>query len=302
MDWYKRIFKNQRTRMKILKCLEFIPDTTMIKLQYWIKTGRKLNLSNPIRFSEKLQWYKLYYRNPLMIKCVDKFEVRNYLSELGYGELLIPQLGVWDNANDINWNELPDSFVLKTTNGSESNIFVSDKSIIDKHLIIKQLNYWLYQTNKNYGREWAYDGVKPRIVCEQIIEAENQFGFGLDDYKFFCFNGKAEFLYVLIDRFGNDGKPKLGVYDMDFNQLPVFRCDELRIERKLSMPSNFNEMVTIAEKLSKPFPQVRVDLYNVNGRVYFGEFTFYDGSGYMKYDPDEFDYDLGSKFVLPEKL
>ncbi len=287
--------------MSILKFFEFISDKKMVKIQYWIKTGRFLNLKNPKRFTEKLQWYKLFYRDPLMTRCVDKYEVRNYIKEIGLERLLIPSLGVWNDAREIAWNQLPDSFVLKTTNGSETNLFVNDKSNLDIEKATEKLNNWLVQTNLNYGREWAYNNVKPRIVCEPIITSQHQYGVGLDDYKFFCFNGKVEYLYVVIDRFSGEGRPQLGIFDRNFKKLPAFRCDERELERDLPKPTNFEELLLIAETLAKPFPHVRVDLYNTDGRILFGEFTFYDGSGYQKYNPDEFDFEMGSKFVLPSK-
>ena len=152
MDGYKKIFRSQVFRMRILKALEWIPDKEMVKLQYRIKMGRKLDLENPQRFTEKIQWYKLYYRTPLMTKCVDKHEVRNYIKSLGMGEYLIPELGVWSRTKDIEWDKLPERFILKTTNGSESNVFVHNKKVADKRDICKKLDNWLTQTNHRIPR------------------------------------------------------------------------------------------------------------------------------------------------------
>ena len=283
--------------MRILKALEWIPDKQMVELQYRIKMGRHLDLDNPQRFTEKIQWYKLYYRTSLMTKCVDKHEVRDYIRENGMSEYLIPELGVWDRSSDIEWDHLPDSFVLKTTNGSESNVFVKDKKTADINDICEKLDKWLTQTNINYGREWAYNGVKPRIIAEPIIKSEDQHGQGLDDYKFFCFNGDIKMMWIDYDRFGTH---KRVLYKPDGTPLNI-RCTYISPSDFTYPKEEFEALIPIAQKLAKVFPHARIDLYYVDKKPYFGEITFYSGSGYEPFDSDEYDFELGSYFALPNK-
>ena len=298
---YKKIIKSRKTREKILQFLNFIPDKQMIQIQYKVKTGRKLNLKEPKRFTEKLQWYKLYYRDPLMKQCVDKYDVREYVKSCGLENILIPAIGVYDNIYDICWNDLPNKFVIKDTLGGGGNsVIICEKNDINKN-IFKQLKQWLnIPINiKNSGREWVYEGKKHRIYIEEFLEF-NKEEKGLIDYKFFCFNGKARYLYVIAERELGKGA-KLGIYTADYEKLNVFRCDERRLEQKIPRPKNYSDLLDIAEKLAKPFPHARIDLYDIDGKIYFGEITFFDGSGYMLFAPDQFDYQIGDKFKLPER-
>lgn len=294
---YKKLIKSRETRLKVLKIFDFVPDRLMIKLQYKINTGRKLDLMTPKRFTEKIQWYKLNYRDPLMIKCSDKFDVQDYIESKGLKDILVPLYGVYNNANEINFDELPNSFVLKTTNGSHSNILCKNKAHLDIEASKTQLNHWLSAWTGKVGREWAYHHIKPSIICEKYLEKDKN--GDLIDYKFFCFNGEPLYLYIITERF-LEGGAKLGIFDLDFNQLPYKRIDIPRLAKEVEKPTNFDEMVQIAKILSRDFPHVRVDLYNIDGKIYFGELTFYNGSGYKGYEPDEFDFTVGSKFQLPE--
>ena len=296
---YKKIIKNRDLRLKILRLLSFVPDETMIKLQYRIKTGIRLNLKNPKRFTEKLQWYKLYYKNPLMIQCVDKFDVRSYVKSKGLGDILVPCYGVYDSTSSINWDGLPQSFVIKDTLGGGGNsvIIVENKDQINKHRLMKTMSKWtaIDAHIKDGGREWPYYcGKKHRIIVEKNIKPNNG---SLTDYKFFCFNGTVVFVYAMSERLIGESV-KVNIYNRNFNKLNVMRVGDLPAGR-MCKPKNYFRMVEIAEQLSKDFPHVRVDLYNVNGNILFGELTFYNASGYMKYDPDKFDYMLGNKFILP---
>jgi len=292
---YKKLIPNQELRLKILRLADFIPDKLMIKMQYKIATGRNLNLNNPKRFTEKIQWYKLFYRDPLITKCADKYEVRKYVESKGYKDILVPLYGVYENANEIDFELLPDKFVLKTNNGSHSNIFCENKSILDLNRTKETLNNWLTKRTVKAGREWAYYDIKPKIICEKYLDKDEN--NDLIDYKFFCFNGEPFCLYVIVERFLSGGI-KLGIFDLEFNQMPYFRSDIQGITRKIQKPKNFDKMIQIARDLSRDFPHVRVDLYNIRGNIYFGELTFYDGSGYKGFVPDEFDYILGNQFVI----
>lgn len=300
---YKKLIKSRSVRLAILKCLRFVPDRPMIKLQYRIKTGRRLDLKNPRRFTEKLQWYKLFYKDPAMVQCVDKYDVRAYVQRKGLGHILNECYGVYDRVEDVDFQKLPRQFVLKDTLGSGGNsvIVVKDKSAMDLEAVKAQLQKWVSEDHraKSGGREWPYySGKKHRILAERLIDAEAQ--GGPVEFKFFCFRGKAEYLYVLADRdLGN--KASLGIFDRDYRRLPGRRMDEAPLERSIPKPENFDCMREMAEKLAEDFPHARIDFYNENEQIVFGEITFFDGSGYMKFEPDEFDFDMGEKFILQGK-
>ena len=302
---YKKIIKSRKTRLKILELLGFIPDKYMIQFQYRVKTGRRLNLKHPQRYTEKIQWYKINYRNNLMIKCVDKYDVREYVKSKGVEEILLPCYGVYDSFEDIDWDRLPNQFVMKDTlgGGGVSIEIVKDKNKEDRNKLRKIGNNWTEKKAhiRNGGREWPYySGKKHRIIIEKFIDADSTQG-GLIDYKFLCFNGKAELLYILSDRITGKGA-ECGFFDLNFNQLCVSESDEPPLKRKIKKPDNYKKMVQIAEILAADFPCARIDLYNQNGQIIFGEITFFDSSGYMIFDPDDFDFKLGEKFILPPKI
>lgn len=296
---YRSIIKSRELRVKILTFLCWIPDSIMLRLQYWLQTGRRLNLKNPKRFTEKLQLYKMKYRNPDMLRCTDKYEVRKYIEEKGFGEYLIPLIGVYDSVEEIDYSKLPNKFVAKTTDGGGGNqvLICKDKHTLSEEVFKERLKGWMSarKVKKQVGREWAYENRYLRkIIIEELIGNGNE---DLIDYKFFCFDGKLSYIYGLSDR--NMGKSvQLGVYDPNFNKLDVSRNDERPQYIPLPKPLNFDMMIKIAEGLSKDFPHVRVDLYNIDGRIYFGELTFYDGSGYMTFTPDSFDEELGRDFDI----
>lgn len=438
---YRNIIKSRELRVKILTFLGWIPDGIMLRLQYWLQTGRKLNLKNPKRFTEKLQLYKKKYRNSDMLRCTDKYEVRKYIADKGYGDYLIPLIGVFDKVEDIDYSKLPNQFVAKSTDGGGGNqvLVCNDKTLLPEQDFKKRLSEWMSarKIKKHVGREWAYENDYPRrIIIEQLISADdikkdlsdykffcfdgephycqmtndNSTGEAIDfydmewnhmpfrgmnlachnvktaaekptdfeqmkeaarkiskgfpfvrvdlysikegiyfselslypvssyghfspdelnekvveclslsedmligggryliydnvveplddlkDYKFFCFNGKVAYIYGISDRRIGQSV-QLGIYDADFHKLNVSRNDERPQEIPLLKPLNFDRMIAIAEGLSKDFPHVRVDLYNIGGRIYFGELTFYDGSGYMTFTPDSFDEEMGRKF------
>lgn len=302
---YKKVIKSRKMRLAIMRFLNFIPDKWMIKLQYRIKLGRKLNLKNPQRFTEKIQWYKLFYRNPLMPKCVDKGDVREYVSECGCDSILNECYGVFDRVENIDFDALPDKFVVKNTLGGGGNsvVIVKDKSALDIPALKERMNKWVRGNAhiKNAGREWPYNSGRKnnRIIVEKYIESDESEG-GLIDYKFFCFNGKTEYLYVMADRKLGD-TASLDIFDADFNKLPYRRSGKNSISAEFEKPENFEELRATAEKLSAKFPHARVDMYDPNNKIIFGELTFFSGSGYFSFEPDEFDYMLGEKFVLPEK-
>ena len=297
---YKKIIKSRDLRRKILRLLSFVPDKIMLKMQYRAKTGRKLDLRNPKRFTEKLQWYKLYYKNPLLIQCVDKYDVREYVKSKGLEKILIPSYGVFESADEIDWDALPDQFVMKDTlgGGGTSVIIVKDKNNEERDELKRKISEWtaIKANVKSDGREWPYySGKKHRIIIEKYIDSDSS-KTGLIDYKFFCFNGKTEFLYVMGNRKVGE-QVRVRLMDRSFKRIPVLRVGDADMD-EVSKPQNYHEMLLIAEKLAQDFPHVRVDLYNVEGKILFGELTFYNASGYMKYDPDDFDIEIGNKFIL----
>ncbi|WP_404322740.1 carbonic anhydrase [Cytobacillus firmus] len=295
---YKKLIKSQKVRLEILNLLNFIPDKIMIQLQYWVKTGRRLNLKNPKRYTEKLQWYKLNYRNPLMTKCSDKYEVRDYVSSKGLGPILNPLYDAYEDLESINFDLLPNSFVIKHTNGSGRNIFVEDKRKVDLEQIKNKVKEWLNSPETMYGREWCYYNVKSRIIIEKLLERDEY--NDIPDYKFFCFNGKVKYLYTMIDYVDDHNNGRCSFFTPDFKKLPYRRSEYKEINKEVSKPPNFEEMIEIAEILSKDFPHVRVDLYNIKGQIIFGELTFYNASGYTVFSPDDFDFILGEEFELPK--
>lgn len=302
---YKKLIKSRKLRLAILRFLNFLPDKWMIRFQYRVKTGRTLNLKDPERFTEKLQWYKLYYRDPLMAKCVDKGDVREYVADCGCGELLNECYGIFDSVEEIDFAALPDSFVVKSTLGGGGNsvVIVEDKSKLDIPALKQQMDPWVRENEhrKNAGREWPYNSGRAhsRIIIEKYLDAAASEG-GLIDYKFFCYNGEPAWMYVVADRELGNGAG-FGIFDVDYNRMDITRQDERVLLRDVPKPENFDTMLEMCRKLSKPFPEVRVDLYNHRGKIIFGELTFFDGSGYIPFDPDEADYLLGEKFVLPER-
>lgn len=296
---YKSIIKSRELRIKILTFLGWIPDGIMLRLQYWLQTGRKLNLKNPKRFTEKLQLYKMKYRNPEMLRCTDKYEVRKYVEQKGFGKYLIPLIGIYDSVDEIDFKGLPHKFVAKTTDGGGGNqvLVCTNKSLLSEKDFRLRLNKWMdaRKASKHPSREWAYENDYPRrIIIEQFIGKEGV-DKSLIDYKFFCFNGKVAYVYAITDRDLGD-TVQLGVYSPAFRKLDVSRNDERPQNIPMEKPLNYKQMIRIAEELSTDFPHVRVDLYNIEGCIYFGELTFYDGSGYMTFNPDSFDLEFGKAF------
>lgn len=230
-----------------------------------------------------------------MSQCADKYEVREYIISKNLGNILVNLYAVYDNPYQIILDDLPEKFVIKTTNGSGTNIFCRDKKLVDLKKIKDELRVWLKRDNYAFGREWSYKGIRPRIIIEEYLEDRDNIFEGINDYKFICFNGKPRYVVLDVNRyFGH----KRNIYDIDWNYIEV-ATDHGNFGDVVPKPDGYEEMVKIANVLSKDFPSVRVDLYYVNKKVYFGELTFYPWTGYIQFDPDEFDYILGNEFVLP---
>lgn len=257
--------------------------------------GKRIDLKNPKTFSEKLQWYKLNARQPIMQICADKVAVREYLKELGYGNLLNDVHGVYSNVKEIDWDALPEQFVIKAAHGSGQNIIVSDKSKLNVKHAKRMLNSWLHQDISWSGREWVYSGMPRRIIAEKFLKDETG---ELRDYKFFCFNGTPAFMQLEVGRYTEHNTRNF--YDMDWNLMPFGKELPHNPNIVVEKPQMFEEMKRIAAELCKPFQFVRVDLYQVNGKIYFGELTFFPAGGAPDFVPAEYDEIVGKFWELKE--
>lgn len=265
-----------------------------LKKWYYFKTGHKLSLDSPKRFTEKIQWLKLYGFGPLETRLVDKYLVRDWVEEKIGKQYLIPLYGVWAAPEDIDYSNLPKSFVLKCNHGSQMNIRVDDKDSIDTAQLSKTLKKWLALDFAHCmgGFELQYENVPHRVIAEKVMTEEGR--YDLDDYKFHCFHGEPKFCEVIS---GRSKLKTIDYYDMDWiHQDFIDEPESSPIKNstnEISMPANFHEMKRIASKLSNGFPYVRVDLYSVGNKLYFGEMTFTPSSGGDRYTPDTADFMLG---------
>ncbi|PWW08475.1 teichuronopeptide biosynthesis TupA-like protein [Paenibacillus cellulosilyticus] len=278
----------KKTRDSIYKLFK---DETYIRMQYKKKTGKTLNLEEPQTFNEKIQWLKLNLRNPLMTTCADKFLVRDYVEKKIGKDVLNDLYGVYKSVKDINIAELPDSFVMKVNHGSGQNIFCSNKNDFDFKKAVRELNRYLRYNHYLHGREWAYKNIEAQVIIEEYL---NDSGKSPDDYKFFCFNGRPEFIQMDIDRFGNHTR---NIYDLNW-ELMDFKIEYNNSQEEVPRPSQLNLMIDYAKKLSREFPFVRVDFYNFNNKIYFGEMTFYPGNGVELIYPEQYSTILGEKIRL----
>ena len=283
---YKSIIRSREARLKLLKLLNFVPDSWMVRYQYRIKTGRRLNLQQPTRYTEKIQWYKLYYRDPLMIQCSDKAAVREYVQSKGFEHILNDCYGIYKDVDELDFNSFPGAFVLKFNNGSGVNHFVHDRSKVKEDEVKSLLAKSIRGSNVKSGREWGYFDIQPRILVEKLLERDEN--NDIPDYKFFCFGGRVAYLYVMKNYVDDHNLGRCSFFTREFQKLPFRRSEYLPIEDEVEKPENFDQMISIAESLALDFPHVRVDLYNMRGKIVFGELTFYPASGYSVFYPDEF--------------
>lgn len=299
MDFYKKIFRARKLRFRILRTLRFVPDKPMLKLQYRVKLGRKLNIDNPERYTEKIQWYKLNYRDPRMQKCADKYAVREYVESKGLGHILNDLYAVFNSPEEISFEALPSEFVLKTSNGSGTNLLVSDKNSFDMKDVKRKFVDFTSQCRACAGREWVYQSdFEPVIVAEKYLKDPSNAGGSLRDYKILCFNGKPHYIICVDGRYTENYCHV--VYNTNWEKQNVIIGDS-SAAANYDRPDKLPEMISIAETLSADFPAARVDLYCIEGKIYFGEITFFPWSGYMEFTPDSFDLELGKCFELPQK-
>lgn len=274
-----------------------IPDETYVKFIYWVQFRKKLDLENPITFNEKLNWIKLYDRKPEYTQMVDKLAVRGYIEKI-LGEYSIPLLGVYDSFDDIDFDILPDQFVIKTNHDSAGYVICRDKSTFDKSAAANKIKKHLKNNYYWMGREWPYKNIEPKVIVEQYMKEDGQ--DDLNDWKFYCADGEPFLFYTTFERATARGL-SMNYYNMDGTRIPVRHCNYPNYEGDLIKPNNFDEMVRIAKMLSKNIPFVRVDLYNINGKIYFGELTLFPGCGIEGVIPDSYDIEWGKKIKLPEK-
>ncbi len=292
---YYQLYKSRKNWRNAQRSVRQYDDVTFLKNTYQRNFNKPLDLDNPVSFNEKLQWLKINYSNPLVEQLSDKYTFRDYVKQQGYGHLLNPILFSVTSAKDIKYSDLPDKFVLKASHGSGWNIICKDKRKFNLKVWRKVLDSWLKQNYYCYYRETNYKNLKPRIICEKYIETHTK--EGLLDYKLYCIDGKFQF-FQMIDNSNWD--KRINLYDKDWNLLPVGYAFK-QSDNVFKKPDDLEQMIKIAEDLSKSLPFVRVDLYNYNRQIIFGEFTFFPSAGLKLFSDDSFDIALGQSLKLPVK-
>ncbi len=286
------------------KLLEFIlrklspfitNDELYVRIRYFLCMHKILHLSPPRTFNEKLQWLKLYNRKPEYSDLVDKFRVKELVKDVVGEDHIIPTIGVWERFDDIDFQNLPSKFVLKCTHDSGGVVICKDKDSFDYEKARRIINKSMQRNYYQITREFPYKNVKPRIIAEHYMVDES--GVELKDYKFYCFDGKPEACFVIS---GRPDHTCCDFFDMDFNKLPI-QQGYPNADFKMSKPAGFDTMIAFASKLSKGFPHLRVDFYDISGKVYFGELTFFDGGGHCRFNPDCWDRYFGDMISLPSQ-
>ncbi len=274
--------------------LNRLSDKRYLKLMYRIHIGEPLKLDKPTSFNEKLQWLKLYDRRPEYPLLVDKYEVRAFVAQRIGEQYLFPLVGVWNHPDDVVWDMLPDQFVLKCTHDSGGVVICREKAAMDWKLVRKKL---LRAYNRNFyyqGREWPYQSIRPRIIAEPLMQESA--GKELRDYKLMVFQGNVRCCFVCSNR--TQGL-NVTFFDRNWNRMP-FERHYPQDPRQIEKPQSYDDMVVLAERLAAGIPFVRVDFYEIDGNPYFGEMTFYPGSGFEEFTPPEWDHILGDWLTLPQ--
>lgn len=287
-----RIFLHRQ----LLKFGGFIPDKAYLTIQYQLYMGTRMHWKSPTTFTEKVQWLKINNRKPILHKLVDKYAVKEYVASIIGKEFIIPTYGVWNNANDIDFDSLPDRFVLKCTHSSHASVICKDKSKLNIKAAIELLNAGLKTSPYKKYREWAYKNVEPRIIAEEFMENKGE--DDLTDYKFYCFNGKAHYCQVIKDR---SEKESIDFFNRkwELQEFIGLNPKAVHSSKTIKRPLEYSKMLKIADKLATGFPFARIDLYDINDRIYFGEITFYPGAGMGNFNPKVWNKKLGEMIKLP---
>ena len=276
---------------------KLLPDKLYLYCMYRTYVGGKPNFDSPVTYNEKLQWLKLHDRDTRYIGMVDKYEAKRFAAErIGEGHI-VKTYGVWNSFDEIDFDSLPNSFVLKCTHDSAGNVICRDKSTFDRRAAEKKIKFCLSRNYFYMGREWVYKNIPPRIIAEEYMEDSKT--EELRDYKFFAFNGKVKALFIASERQKENEETKFDFFDAEYNHLPV-RNGHPNAEVPPEKPENFEKMKKLAEKLSEGSPHLRVDFYEVDGKIYFGELTFSHWSGMVPFEPEEWDKTFGDWIELPK--
>ena len=296
-----KFFLNPSYRFLVLSSRGFyknLSDQEYVKKQFRAAMGYELDLKNPRSFNEKIQWLKLFYRKNEFSTWVDKYKVRSYIAKTIGEDYLVPLLGVWDDPQKIDFSQLPQKFVLKCNHNSGKGLCIcKNKNMLNTKKVIKSLNDGLKENYYLKGREWPYRDVDRKVIAEKYLENSN--GTEIVDYKLMCFNGKVMCSFVCSERFSEDGL-KVTFFDKDWNRLN-FERHYPSSKQQIKKPSNYNNMIEIAEQLSKNEPFLRVDFFEVDDKLYIGELTLYPGNGIEEFTPFSADLELGSWIDLPNK-
>ena len=266
-------------------------DQKFLDLCFDYYLGKKINWKNPQTYNEKLQWLKIYDRQDRYTKMVDKYEAKEYVKNIIGEEYIIPTIGIYDKFENIDFEKLPQQFVMKCTHDSGGLVICKDKKNLNIKEAKRKINQCLKVNYFNCWKEWPYKNVKPRIIIEKYMT--NDDSDGINDYKFFCFNGKVKLLFIATDRVNENEETKFDFYDENFNHLPIKNGHPNALVPP-SKPLNFEKMKELAEILSKDIPHLRVDFYEINGKIYFGELTFSHWAGMVPFEPEEYDLILGN--------
>lgn len=276
------------------KASRIIPDEMYLRLKYFWIMKKPLHLNNPRTFNEKIQWLKIYDRDDIYHTMVDKYDVKQYVANIIGEAYIIPTYGTWDSFDEIEFEKLPNQFVLKCTHDSGGLVVVRDKNTMERKKGKEKIEKSLKQDFFWIGREWQYKGLKPRIIAEQYLDAGKE---GIIDYKFYCFNGEPKYLYV-SQGLENHATARISFLTVKWELAKFGRSDYKPFEKIPEKPANYDEMLEIARMLSKGIRFIRVDLYSINGKTYFSELTLSPCSGFMPFDPDDWDLKLGKELKI----
>lgn len=291
---YKGLPLWKKIKLGFIKRLTCLPPEKYLPYYYEYYTGKKYNDDSPTEFNEKIQWMKLHYHNPLLNQLIDKYAVREYVKERIGGEYLNEVIGVYNHPDEIDFDNLPNSFVIKGVHGYGYNLIVPDKSKLNRRRARRLLHKWHRRNPYKRGMQWGYKDIPPRFVVEKYLSELNQ--SSIIDYKFNCFGGKPEFLEIHEER-GTDHH-KCGYFDLQLQPMPFRDVPVEELLTKAQKPKNFELMIELAQKLSDGLPYVRVDFYNLDGRIIFGEMTFYPAGGTFEYTPDKYNRIVGDMIKL----